>query len=44
MYTPTFRWGHELGREPEARLGDAGSGEAEGGGATGARLGGGPGE
>ena len=22
MYTPTFRWGHELGREPEGRLGE----------------------
>ncbi len=44
MYTPTFRWGHELGREPEGRLGDAGAGEAEGGGAIGAGLGGGPGE
>ena len=44
MYTPTFRWGHELGRDPESRLGDAGSGEAEGGGTIGAGLGGGPGE
>ena len=41
MYTPTFRWGHELGREPEGRLarrvgvaaggpGEAGEGPAEG--------------
>jgi hypothetical protein len=30
MYTPTFRWAHELGREPER-----GPGEAEGTGGTG---------
>jgi hypothetical protein len=45
MYTPTFRWGHEMGREPEGLLGEAsksdgtggGSGPAEGGaGGTGA--------
>jgi hypothetical protein len=30
MYTPTFRWAHELGREPEGRPGE--SGEAGGAG------------
>ena len=40
MYTPTFRWGHELGREPEGRPGDAGM-QAKAG--RGAGLGGGPG-
>jgi hypothetical protein len=33
MYTPTFRWAHELGREPEGHPGE--SGEAGGAGAQG---------
>ncbi len=36
MYTPTFRWAHELGREPEGRPGESGeSGAAGAGGAQG---------
>jgi Ion channel len=34
MYTPTFRWGHELGREPEGLLGEAGGGGGTGEGGT----------
>ena len=30
MYTPTFRWAHELGREPEGRPGEAGGAGAQG--------------
>jgi hypothetical protein len=40
MYTPTFRWGHELGREPEGLLGGA-VGAVEAGGAGGGGAGGG---
>jgi uncharacterized membrane protein len=32
MYTPTFRWAHELGREPDGRPGEAGSDDAGGAG------------
>ena len=38
MYTPTFRWSHELGREPDGgpgRLGPPESGEPPGAGAQG---------
>jgi hypothetical protein len=36
MYTPTFRWGHELGREPERGSGEAGGSGGTGTGAQGA--------
>jgi hypothetical protein len=40
MYTPTFRWGHELGREREGLLGEAGGGGGTGAGGTGSGGGG----
>ena len=44
MYTPTFRWGQELGREPEGRLGEAAGSGWTGAGGTGAGAGGAQGE